>query len=277
MQKQDLYALGYRAEEQVRLQAQARQLAEESRLLFDRIPLNAGSRVVEIGCGPHGCLDILSERVGGSGQVIGVERNEDAVSLARNMVRDRGLANVEIVHRDGRSTELEKNAFDLVTLRLVLVNVPKPEEILSEAVALVRPGGWIALHEADYLTFMCDPPSDAWARYLELFSDYCNRNGIDPNIGRRVPRLLRETAGIHDVGVQPIIHVYPLGHERRFIACEFADNICERLIAASMVTREEFAALRKELLDHVSRPETLVVSHLFFQVWGQKPGDQPGN
>jgi hypothetical protein len=32
--------------------------------LFDQIALTTGARVAEIGCGPHGCLDLLSERVG---------------------------------------------------------------------------------------------------------------------------------------------------------------------------------------------------------------------
>jgi ubiquinone/menaquinone biosynthesis C-methylase UbiE len=31
----------------------------------------------------------------------------------------------------------------------VLVNVPEPEEILAEMLRLVRPGGFVALHEAD--------------------------------------------------------------------------------------------------------------------------------
>src|SRR5262245_5963975 len=58
----DPYVLGYRQAEQVRLQQQAEQLAHESSWLFDQVGIPAGARVVEIGCGPIGCLALLSER-----------------------------------------------------------------------------------------------------------------------------------------------------------------------------------------------------------------------
>ena len=67
MTQPDQYVLGYRQEEQARLQQQAQELAHESDWLFDQIPLTRGARVVEIGCGPHGCLALLSERVGPTG------------------------------------------------------------------------------------------------------------------------------------------------------------------------------------------------------------------
>src|SRR5262249_29253017 len=158
--------------------------------LFDQIGLPTGARVVEIGCGPHGCLDLLSERVGRSGSVVGVERSEEAVTLARKLVAERGLGNVEVLHRDARSTGLPKGSFDLTTARLVLVNVPHPEQIIAEAVALVRPGGSVAFHEIDFAALVCDPPLHAWTALIDLFVTYAGRNGIDLFIGRRLPRLL---------------------------------------------------------------------------------------
>ncbi|AOK31821.1 SAM-dependent methyltransferase [Burkholderia singularis] len=271
MQQSDQYVLGYRSEEQVRLQRQAYQLANDSKWLFDQIPLERGSQVVEIGCGPHGCLDMLAERVGVGGRVVGIERSDDSVALARTMARERGLENVEVIRQDARNTGLPRNTFDLVTLRLVLVNVPQPEEILREAMSLVRPGGWIALHEADYLSFICDPPSAAWERYIQLFSAYSEKNGIDPFIGRKLPRLLREITGIRNVNVNPLIHVYPPDHERRYLAYEFAENLSDRLVAESMISKDEYDSLKLDLRAHIANPTTLVVSHLFFQVWGQKP------
>jgi trans-aconitate methyltransferase len=79
MTESEQYVLGYRRAEQERLQRQAQQLAHESNSLFDRIGVAAGARVVEIGCGPEGCLELLAKRVGPSGTVVGVERSQDAV------------------------------------------------------------------------------------------------------------------------------------------------------------------------------------------------------
>jgi hypothetical protein len=67
--------------------------------------------------------------------------------------------------------------FDLATARLVLVNVPQPEQIVAEAVALVRPGGWVAFHEADWIAHICDPPSEAWTAIVQLLVRYTQKTG----------------------------------------------------------------------------------------------------
>jgi ubiquinone/menaquinone biosynthesis C-methylase UbiE len=266
----DPYFLGYRQAEQERLQQQAQDLAHESIWLFEQVGLSPGARVVEMGCGPHGCLDLLSERVGPAGSVMGVERNADEVALARQMVAERRLANVEVLERDARSTGLPRASFDLATARLVLVAVPNPEQIIAEAAALVRPGGWVALHEADYVSHVCDPALPAWTALVDLLETYSAMNGIDPFLGRKLPRLLRD-AGLVEVRVNPIIHVYPPGHSRRSILLDFAENLSERLLAAKLVGERELSDMKAALRQHLANPDTLVVSHLFFQAWGRKP------
>ena len=270
MTEPDQYVLGYRAAEQQRLQRQAQQLANESSWLFDRIGIADGARVVEIGCGPQGCLDLLSSRVGPSGRVVGVERSADAVVLARQLIAERRLENIEVIERDARSTGLPNGTFDLATARLVLVNIPHPEQVVAEAVALVRPGGWVAFHEADYVSHVCDPPSEAWTRLLELLQVYSQRNGIDPWVGRKVPRLLRE-AGLVEINVNPIVHVYPPDHGRRSLLLDFAENLSERIVAEGLVDEQVLTELKEALARHLTDPDTLVVSHLYFQVWGRKP------
>jgi ubiquinone/menaquinone biosynthesis C-methylase UbiE len=270
MTQPDQYVLGYRAAEQQRLQQQAQQLAHESSWLFDQIGIVSGGRVVEIGCGPHGCLDLLSERVGPSGHVVGVERSADAVALARKLVAERCLGNVEILERDARATGLPRSSFDFVTSRLVLVNIPRPEQVVAEAAAIVRPGGWVAFHDADFVSLVCDPPSEAWTRLLELHHVYSDMNGVDPHVGRKLPRLLRE-AGLIEIRVNPIIHVYPPGHGRRSLLLDFAENLSDRIIAEELIGERELTELKEALAQHLAHPDTLVVSNLFFQAWGRKP------
>jgi SAM-dependent methyltransferase len=265
----DQYFLGYRQAEQERLQRQAEDLAHEARWLLDQIGVPGGASVVEIGCGPRGCLDLLSERVGPAGSVVGVERSDEAVELARRFVADHELANVKVLHCDARATGLPRSAFDLATARLVLVNVPRPDEVVAEMAALVRPGGVVAFHEADWAPHVCDPPLPAWDRMFEILVAYSTMNGIDLFVGRRVPRMLRE-AGFDDICVNPLIHVYPLGHGRRTIYFDFVENLRDRLIARNLISGAELEQLLGDLKRHLDNPHTLVVSHMFFQVWGRK-------
>src|SRR5207244_1333400 len=125
---------------------QAEELADEARWLLDRIPLAAGSRAIDLGCGPCGVLDLLSERVGPEGRVVGLERNPQALESARAFIRERKLGNVEVIDGDAKDSGLPRDSFDLVHARLVLVNVPGPEAVIREMVALARPGGFVASH-----------------------------------------------------------------------------------------------------------------------------------
>jgi ubiquinone/menaquinone biosynthesis C-methylase UbiE len=267
MAQVDQYLLG--ETEQQRLQQQAQMLAEESQWLFDQIGVFAGARVVEIGCGPQGTLDLLAERVGPKGTVTGVERSEEAVRLARGFVVDRNLANVEVIHGDGRATGLPRGASDFATARLVLVNVPHPEQIVAEMVALVRPGGIVALYEADWLGSLCDPPLPAWNRLFDLLHAYSSRNGIDLFIGRKISRLLRET-GLLDIQMNALIRVSPQGQGHRTILPHFVENLRERLLAQRIVGDDELTHLVAELKRHIDDPQTLVLGGLFFQAWGRR-------
>jgi SAM-dependent methyltransferase len=270
MAQADPYFLGYRQAELARLQLQAQQLAAESRWLFDQFDLPQSARVIEIGCGPQGCLDLLAERVGPRGTVVGLERSAETVQLAQQFITEHHLANVEVLHGDARATGLPRASFDLATARLVLVVVPEPEQIIAEMVALVRPGGVVALHEADFVAHLCDPPLPAWSRLVQALETYAQVNGNDMFIGRCVPRLLR-AAGLVEVQTRPLIHVYPPGHGRRMILAEFVENLRERLLAQGVLTEAELTDLLGSLKRHLEDPDTLVVSHLFFQVWGHKP------
>jgi ubiquinone/menaquinone biosynthesis C-methylase UbiE len=269
MTEGEQYVLGYREGELERLQRQRAQLAQDSGWLFDQLGPLDGARVVEIGCGPHGCLDQLSRRVGPAGAVVGIERSPEAVAMARKMVAAEGLTNVEVLERDARSTGLPSSSYDVVTSRLVLVNIPQPEQVVAEAVALAKPGGWVACQEADWVSHLCDPPLAAWTALSDLFVTYCQRNGIDPYTGRRVPRLLRE-AGIADVAINPLVRVFPPGYDGRSLLLDFTENLSDRLVDTGLVGEMELSEMKTALGQHLAADDTMVVSCLQVQAWGRK-------
>jgi hypothetical protein len=131
-----------------------------------------------------------------------------------------------------------------------------------------RPGGVVASHEADWGAFLCDPPSPAWDRLLEVFETYSRNNGIDLFVGRKTHQMFR---AITDIQVNPVIHVYPYGNNRRNILCDFLENVKDRILGEGLMTETEFHKRLTELNRHLDDTNTLVISHLFIQVWGRKP------
>jgi SAM-dependent methyltransferase len=265
------YALGYRELEQQRLQRQAEELGPESAWMFDQIGIAEGATVLEIGCGPRGCLDLLSARVGPSGRVVGVELSAAAVEMAKDHIATEGLTNVDVFAGDARAAGLTDESFDAVTSRLVLVNIPEPEKMVATAVGLARPGGVVAFHEIDFVGVMCDPPSQAWSTLWDLYLTVSAKNGNDYYLGRRLPRMLRD-GGLVDVRLRPIMHAHPLGDPRRSLALDFADNFKDRIVAMDLATEDEVDELKRAVAAHLDDPETAVFFGPYIQAWGRKPG-----
>ena len=75
---------------------------------------------------------------------------------------------------DGPKTGLPRSALDPVTWRLVLVNVPHPEELVAEAVAMTKPGAQSPIHEAVRPVSTYDLPLDEWDRLYDIVQSYAD-------------------------------------------------------------------------------------------------------
>src|SRR5947209_19401470 len=152
------YIFGSTLAEQRRLVAQADEFETQARWLLDHIGIQPGWRVIDVGCGPLGILNLLSERVGQGGEVVGLEYVPRFAAKAETEIARRSLSNVKVVQADALSSGLQRNSFDFVHERLVMINIPAPETILSEMIGLVRPGGALAVEEVDDASWLCHPP-----------------------------------------------------------------------------------------------------------------------
>jgi ubiquinone/menaquinone biosynthesis C-methylase UbiE len=270
--RSDAYLLGRSEAEVERLTRQVAELERDTEWLLDRLDIRPGARAVDIGCGPAaGALPQLAKRAGPTGSAVGLDSSRQFVDLARRFLRDRGVTNAEVLEADAYDTGLPRASFDAAHMRLVLVNVPEPERIVAEVVALVRPGGMIASQEADFVGHLCDPPLAAWTRLLDAYHAYTRARGIDLYIGRRTHRLFRD-AGIVDIRVDPMVRALPLGQPRRMLIWQFIGNARDGMVAEGFIGDAEMTASMAELKAHLDDPDTLVTGLFQFRVWGRKPG-----
>lgn len=267
----DDYLLGHSQDEEERLRRLPRELAPDSNQFLDRLGIQPGDRAVDIGCGPQGILDLLSDKVGPTGRVIGVERNESTAQLGQQFVFEHQFRNVQVLHGDAKATGLPRASFDLVHARLVFVNAPEPQRVLDEMVALVRPGGTVASQEVDWGMSLCHPPSPAWDRLLGVFEAYSRSQGVDLCIGRKTYQMFR-SVGLVDVEVTPVIHSYGLGSSLRNILFHLLESVRDGLVKHGVLTDIEFREQLTELKRHLDDADRLVIPPLFLQVSGRKPG-----
>jgi ubiquinone/menaquinone biosynthesis C-methylase UbiE len=117
-----------------------------TRALFAEAGVAPGMRVLDIGSGAGDVALIAADMVGPTGEVVGIDRNGAALSLARARATTVGFAHVAF--REGDINELApEEKFDAVVGRLVLMYMPDPAATLRVLARHLRPGGIIAFGE----------------------------------------------------------------------------------------------------------------------------------
>lgn len=264
-----VYTLGDGPAEQDRLQQQAGSLGGLNEVLLDRVGIRPGWSAVDLGCGPGGALGPLAARTGPDGHVTGVDLNPAHAATARDFAARRGLGNVQIVTADARRTGLPGGTFDVVHARLLMVNVPRPEEVAAEMARLAKPGGWVAALESD-VTVLCYPPHPAVDRATALLRASYRLDGADPDLGRRLPHLFRD-AGLADVGVEARAEVYPAGHPQRTVDIDLVQAMRSKIVMRGLAGEAELDMLDTAARRHLSDPGTLIAPNIFFLAWARKP------
>jgi SAM-dependent methyltransferase len=267
------YVLGGTQTEQQRLIAQAEGLEGPARWMLDHIDLKSGLRAVDVGCGPIGIMNLLSGRVGEDGIVIGVEREPRFFDMARSEQRKRGLSNVKLVNADALNTGLDKNSYDFVHERLVLINIPlaAQQAVLKEMLSLLKPGGTIAIQEFDFVSFACDPDHSSWN---VLFNTWCDAfhaaGGGNLFIGRSLARLLR-SAGAENVRIHAHANLPQVGEYQRTHILSLIESTPDLMVGSGKLSAEELRDHMAALAKHLADPETTLIDRLVVQAWGTKP------
>jgi SAM-dependent methyltransferase len=268
------YSLGSSPAERDRLRRQSGELRGHSALLLDRVGIAAGWQAIDLGCGPSGILDLLADRVGTTGRVVGLDFEPANVALAREFAAEHGLTNVEVIQGDARRTGFPSASYDLVHARTLLINIPDPATVVAEMVRLARPGGWVVALEPDAGGSVCHPAHPAWDRLAQIFLSAQQADGADTFIGRRLPELFRQ-AGLFATGVEAKADVYPAGHSRRTLLPDLVRSMRPKILAAGIANERELDHVDHAVREHLSDPDTLMMPNLLFLIWGRKP-DGPG-
>jgi SAM-dependent methyltransferase len=143
------YVLGDTDAEHLRLVRQARLLAPFTERLFRDAGIVAGMRVLDIGCGMGDISMLVAQLVGPSGSVVGVDRENQVLGKARQRAELAGFENILFVQSDVAALA-DRERFDAVVGRFILMFLPDPILVLKVLGNLVRPGGIVAFQEASW-------------------------------------------------------------------------------------------------------------------------------
>jgi len=176
----------------------------ETDLLLERTAIGAGSRVIDLGCGPGFLALDLARRVGAQGKVLALDSSEVFVAHLRRQAEELELDNIEVLQADVLQCSLPAAESDVVVCRWLLMFLPDPESVVRKALRALRTGGMLAVMDySPFLDISLSPRVESFDRVYRAVARLIEKFGGDPNVGGRVPGMMR-AAGFVGIDCQPV-------------------------------------------------------------------------
>jgi ubiquinone/menaquinone biosynthesis C-methylase UbiE len=117
------------------------------RAVFDRIGIQSGERVLELGPGPGFFTVEAARRAGPGGRLIAVDIQPKMIALLEHRLQQAGVTNVETHVASAYELPAADASLDRAFLVTVLAEIPDPQRALAELHRAIKPGGVLSITE----------------------------------------------------------------------------------------------------------------------------------
>lgn len=206
--------------------------------------LRPGLDVLDVGCGPGTITADLARRVA-PGPVHGIDRSPEVVDAAREAGRD--VAGLSFAVGDVYALDQPDDSVDVVHAHQVLQHLSDPVAALREMRRVCRPGGVVAVRDADYGAFVWAPADDRLDRWLHAYRAVARSNDAEPDAGRHLLGWVN-AAGFSSVRASASIWCFADDGDRAWWGQLWADRVrhselADQLVAGGHATRSDLDAM----------------------------------
>jgi SAM-dependent methyltransferase len=121
----------------------AESMRDSGEAIVSELGIERGQKVLDLGCG-DGTTAVPAAKLGA--EVLGVDIASNLVSAGNARAESLGLANCRFQEGDASDLhELDDDSFDLALSMFGAMFAPRPNDVASELVRVVRPGGRIVM------------------------------------------------------------------------------------------------------------------------------------
>jgi SAM-dependent methyltransferase len=248
-----------------RLDLLARIMEPSTKALLAEVGVGPGARLLDLGCG-GGHVSLEAARlVGPEGSVTGVDLDQTKLELARKEAEELHLTNIRFLQ--GNASEVvDAESYDYAYARFLLTHLTDPVAVLGVMRDSLKPGGVVAVEDIDVSGAFCYPENPHFGRTIELYSDVVRRKGGDPDIGHKLPSLLRQ-AGFEEIQVGLVQPLHLEGEHKRLVLVTL-ENITDPVLAEGLADRGELDRTIEGMAAFTADPTTLISMPRVFQSWG---------
>ncbi len=265
------YALGRSPEEYERLRSQARVWEDATARALDRVALSPGARCLDAGCGPGETMRLLAERVGPSGQVVGLDVDAAIGDEAAAMLHRSGHRQCSFRAHDLTVDEpIPQAPFDLVYARLLIFHLPQRLDVLRRLWDAVAPGGCLLVQDYDLRAIGVLPSLASVEEAMRVFAGAFGALGGDIHAGTRMPDLFARAGIGSPDGTDVAGRIEPFG-TGRFILEHTLRSIVPAAVAHGVTTQQRADATVAALSEDAARfPDRPMLWPLMIGTWKRK-------
>lgn len=184
--------------------------------------LTHGLRVLDVGSGP-GTITADFARLVAPGEVVGLDRAPDVVAAATTLAREAHLGNLSFDTGDIYNLDFPADSFDVVHAHQVLQHLTDPVAALKEMRRVAKPGGMVAVRDADFHAMSWYPLLPELDEWMALYQQVARHNQAEPDAGRRLLHWA-QAAGFSDVGPSSANWLYATEDQRAWLSGVWADR-----------------------------------------------------
>jgi SAM-dependent methyltransferase len=185
---QSKYLLGRTQAEHGRLNRQGRLISKLTEHFLGDVGLAPGMRVLDIGSGTGDVAMLAARLVGPSGQVVCIDADAAALSVAKDRAGAEAFSNVLFHKCDFRQYQTSTKC-DAIVGRCVLLHQSDPLAALDSILQHLLPGGLVAFQEPWFSRAFSYPEAPLFQEMLGWLHETVRASGLDSDIGLRLPSL----------------------------------------------------------------------------------------
>ena len=208
--------------------------------------LQPGLDVLDIGCGTGAITAGAAKAVGPHGQVVGIDRDEVLLELART--EHAMVSNLRFEYGDV-ITLPSCAQFDIVSAARTLQWIAEPAVAISKMKQAAKPAGALVVLDYNHTGNQWEPdPPDEFKLFYNAFLAWRHTNRWDNEMADHLPDLFR-SAGLVEVKSQAQDEVVERGGadfaEREALWSEVIENVGAQLATAGFCTKRQLEEARE--------------------------------